>query len=95
MAKRKTPKVENLRPTHITKEEKEMATTLTSKITEMHYALGKLESEKHQILHMVANLQKEVAKLGETFKEKYGSDDVDIVTREIKYNENARNETDS
>jgi len=72
-----------------------MATTLTSKITEMHYALGKLESEKHQILHMVANLQKEVAKLGESFKEKYGSDDIDIVTREIKYNEDGGNETDS
>ena len=95
MAKRKTPKVENLRPTLITKEAKEMATTLTSKITEMHYALGKLESEKHQILHMVANLQKEVAKLGESFKEKYGSDDIDIVTREIKYNEDGGNETDS
>ena len=72
-----------------------MATTLTSKITEMHYALGKLESEKHQILHMVANLQKEVAKLGESFKEKYCSDDIDIVTREIKYNEDGGNETDS
>ena len=96
MAKRKTPKVEDLRPKNITGEELKTAKQMTSKLTEMHHALGKIETEKHAMLHMFCNLQNSLAKLGEEFRNKYGTDEIDIVTGEIKYNENGRNnEADS
>ena len=96
MAKRKTPKVEDLRPKKITTEELKTAKQMTSKLTEMHHALGKIETEKHAMLHMFGNLQNSLAKLGEEFRNKYGTDEIDIVTGEIKYNKDGtNNEADS
>ncbi len=45
---------------------------------------------------MFGNLQNSLAKLGEEFRNKYGTDEIDIVTGEIKYNKDGtNNEADS
>ena len=96
MAKRKTPKVKDLRPKTITKEELKTAKNITKKMTEISYTIGRLEQEKHEILHMYANLKQTLSELGEQFKKTYGTEDIDILTGEIKYNENGTSDkTDS
>tara|TARA_R100001086_G_C11742059_1_gene232765 strand:+ start:137 stop:427 length:291 start_codon:yes stop_codon:yes gene_type:complete len=96
MAKRKTPKVKDLRPKNITKEELKTAKDITKKMTEISYTLGRLEQEKHEILHVYANVKKTLSELGEQFKKTYGTENIDIITGEIKYNDNGtNNETNS
>jgi hypothetical protein len=92
MAKRKTPKVKDLRPEKITKEELQTARDITKKMTEISYTLGRLEQEKHEILHMYANLKKTLSDLGDEFKKTYGTENIDVVTGEIKYNDDGTND---
>jgi|TARA_R100000482_G_scaffold124024_1_gene75494 hypothetical protein len=87
MAKRKTPKVKDLKPQINTIEKNEL--TDLQKVVgtlDMRYAqLGKIESEKHQILHIVAGHRDELQLLQSKFEDKYGDNvDIDIRTGEIK-----------
>lgn len=87
MAKRKTPKVEALRPEKITKQEHEAIKQLSSNIQQAHQELGMMEVEKHTLLHMVANMKTKLSEFSKVFNEKYGTDNINIVDGSIKYDE--------
>jgi hypothetical protein len=52
------------------------------------FNLGNLELQKHRILHAIGLLQDQFVKVREELKKEYGSDDVNIETGVINYNEN-------
>ena len=56
MAKRKTPKVQDLRPDSITKEELQKLQNVVKIINEAQMQIGMLESQKHAMLHKLGNL---------------------------------------
>lgn len=89
MAKRKTPKMKNLRPEKITTEELGKIQSTAQAIDRAYHQLGNLESEKHSLLHMVATFQKTLADCRTEFTNKYGTDEVSMVDGTINYNADA------
>tara|TARA_R110002153_G_scaffold239598_1_gene394017 strand:+ start:214 stop:522 length:309 start_codon:yes stop_codon:yes gene_type:complete len=94
MAKRKTPKVQNLRPETITKDELGKLQNVVRTINDAQKQIGVIEMQKHSILRDISQLQDMVAEIQKEFKEKYGEFDVNIMDGTIKYNKDD-NETDT
>ena len=59
MAKRKTPKVENLRPEKVTNEQLTKIRSIVDRINSSQLEIGRIEARKHQILHQVAGVNAE------------------------------------
>jgi hypothetical protein len=85
MAKRKTPKVKDLRPEKITKEQLSKMQNVVRAINEGQQQLGMLESQKHALLHDVMQLQGVIGKIQQELKEEYGNIDINISDGAIKY----------
>ena len=88
MAKRKTPKVKDLRPEKITKEQRGKMQNVVRAINEGQQQLGMLESQKHALLHDVMQLQGMIGKIQQELKEEYGNIDINISDGTIKHLEN-------
>ena len=95
MAKRKTPKVQDLRPDSITKEELQKLQNVVKIINEAQLQIGMLESQKHAMLHDITNAQQVVNTVRKELIEKYGDHDFNIMDGSIKYNENEDDKTDT
>ena len=85
MAKRKTPKVQDLRPEKITKEQLLKMQNVVRAVNEGQQQLGMLESQKHALLHDVMQLQTMIGKIQQELKEEYGNIDINISDGAIKY----------
>ena len=85
MAKRKTPKVKDLRPEKITKEQLSKMQNVVRAINEGQQQLGMLESQKHAMLHDVMQLQGVIGEIQQELKEEYGNIDINISDGAIKY----------
>ena len=92
MAKRKTPKVKDLRPEKITDDQLKTTQRIVSNINRLQMDIGNLESQKHNLLHTMAGFNDELTVLRDEFEKNYGTTDINIQTGEIKYPENG--ETD-
>ena len=95
MAKRKTPKskdIVDLKPQaeKINQEELIELQTLVQKTDNGHLQMGRLEANKHQILHALAGVQDEIKVLQAKLEDKYGSVDIDVRTGTIKTKENGQ-----
>ena len=87
MAKRKTPKVKDLRPDKISEEQLGKMQNVVRAINEGQQQLGILELQKHSLLHDVMQLQSVIGKIQQELKEEYGNIDVNINDGAIKYKE--------
>ena len=85
MAKRKTPKVKDLRPEKITKEQLLKMQNVVRAVNEGQHQLGMLESQKHELLNDVMQLQTMIGKIQQELKEEYGNIDINISDGAIKY----------
>ena len=95
MAKRKTPKVESLRPETISKEELQKLQNVVKTINEAQMQLGMVETQKHAILHDIMSAQQIVNSVRKELVEKYGDHDFNILDGSIKYNENGNDKADT
>lgn len=86
MAKRKTPKMTNLRPEKITDEQLKKMQSLVKAINSTQNEIGTIETRKHNLLHQIFELQDLLAKLQEQFQEQYGTTDISIADGSINYN---------
>jgi hypothetical protein len=93
MAKRKTSKVVDLAPEgkKITKEELTDLQALAKDFENHYRELGVMEVRKHAVAHAVQRLQEAMNEMQVNLKEVYGNVDIDVLTGEIKEND----ETDS
>jgi len=87
MAKTKTPKVQDLRPQNVTDEELKNLQELVGLIQKGELNLGKLETQKHSLLHQVINIQEKIGLLQKKFQETYGEVDINISDGTISYSE--------
>ena len=92
MAKRKTPKVKDLRPETITKEDLKQIQEVVGIINQLQTQIGMLESQKFEMLQLLDSRRSQTRVMHEKFMKQYGSADIDIATGKIKYN--GDNETD-
>ena len=81
MAKRKTPKMEKV--TTIETTELETIQDLVSKTNQGNLEIGRLETQKHKVMHMMEENDKVMQALQGTLEEKYGKVNIDIKTGEI------------
>ena len=88
MAKRKTPKVKDLRPKAISKDQLAKMQNVVKAINQGQSKIGMLESQKHELLHEVIQLQGMIGQIQKEIKEEYGDVDINISDGSIKYNKN-------
>ena len=87
MAKRKTPKVKDLRPQNITADELKKLQELINLIRQGEMQLGNIETKKHSLLHQIVGVQEQVNLLQVEFEKTYGKVDINVTDGSIKYNE--------
>ena len=87
MAKRKTPKVKDLRPQNVTAEELKQLQELINLIRQGEMQLGNLETKKHSLLHQIIGVQEQIGALQNKFEETYGKVDINITDGTISYPE--------
>ena len=90
MAKRKTPKADkviDLKPKaeKITEEQLKKVQETVNNLNRSQMEIGQMESRKHEMLHGVAGLRDDLAKLQTEFQKDYGTFDVNIEDGTIKY----------
>ena len=85
MAKRKTPKVKDLRPQKVTAEELKKLQELVNMIRQGEMQLGNIETKKHSLLHQITGVQEQVGLLQKEFEKTYGSVDINITDGAISY----------
>ena len=88
MAKRKTPKVKDLRPEKISEKELNQVQSIINNINRAQLEIGSFETKKHNMLHHVSTLQEQLTKLQVQFKTNYGTDDINIQDGTINYENN-------
>ena len=90
MAKRKTPKAEKVidltpKPEKITDEQLKKVQETVNNLNRSQIEIGQMESRKHEMLHGVAGLRDDLAKLQTEFQKDYGAFDVNIEDGTINY----------
>ena len=88
MAKRKTPKVK--KPSNITNDQLHNMQDIINDLNRAQIEVGSIESRKHSLLHHVGNVQEKLAKMQEELKKEYGTDNINIHTGAINYDENGK-----
>ena len=92
MAKRKTPKIKDLRPEKITESQLNSVQSTVGTMDQLTVELGRMALQKHGLLKGLENIQSELDLLRQEFKKEYGTDNINVQDGTIKYPENG--ETD-
>jgi len=90
MAKRKTPKVKDLRPTSITKEQLAAVQQIVQPINNMQMELGRIATTKHVMLHQITKLQDSLQEENIALRKEYGEVNININDGAITYPENVK-----
>ena len=89
MAKTKTKKVEEVidlsKPEKVTDEQLKNIQAIVDRINNAQMNIGQLEARKHQVLHMIAGTNDELALMQEKLEKEYGTNDVNIKDGTINY----------
>jgi hypothetical protein len=84
MGKKKN-KVVDLKPEKISEEELIQLRNVVSAINKLQFDIGTIEVQKHNALHALFEGNDKLNEMQSNFKEKYGTDDVNIQDGTIKY----------
>ena len=85
MAKRKTPKVKDLRPEKITDEQLTRVQSAVRSVNDHQIEIGRIETRKHQMLHNLSTIQDQLTLLQDELQKEYNTVDINIETGEINY----------
>ena len=93
MAKNTTKKIKELKtekPSKITNEELNQVQSVINDVNRAQLEIGSFESKKHNLLHHVAQLQEKLAVTQSELKKEYGTDNINIHTGTINYEEDVK-----
>ena len=82
---KKKEKVIDLKPEKISEEELTELRNVVSAINKLQFDIGTMEVQKHNALHALFQGNDKLTAMQSNFKEKYGTDDVNIQDGTIKY----------
>ena len=85
MAKRKTPKVKDLRPEKITDEQLKKIQDTVNAMNRAQMEIGQLETRKHELVHNIAVVKDGLTVLQSEFEKEYGTVDINIQDGTINY----------
>ena len=84
---KKKEKVIDLKPDNISEEELQELRNVVTAINKLQFDIGTMEVQKHNALHALFQGNDRLNEMQSNFKEKYGTDDIDIKSGAIKYKE--------
>ena len=84
---KKKEKVIDLKPEKISEEELKQLQNVVSAINKLQFDIGVMEVQKHSALHALFQGNEKLNNMQATYKEKYGTDDINIQDGTIKYSE--------
>jgi allophanate hydrolase subunit 1 len=84
---KKKEKVINLKPEKISDEQLDSVQNIVSAINKLHADIGKLEAQKHNVLHTLAQGNEQLNAVQEEMRKEYGDIDINIQTGAIRYKE--------
>ena len=84
----KKEKLVDLKPEKITDEQLGKTQTIVNNINSAQMQIGRLEGQKHLLLHQVFKFQEELKVLQVELEEQYGTVNINIEDGRIKYEEN-------
>ena len=82
---KKKEKVIDLKPEKISEEELTELRNVVSAINKLQFDIGTIEVQKHNALHALFEGNDKLSSIQSNFKEKYGTDDINIQDGAIKY----------
>ena len=85
MAKRKTPKVKDLRPEKLNEEQIKQVQQVISLSNKIKLELGNISVRQHTLLHEMDTVNKQISEINQSLEKEYGNVDVDIATGTIRY----------
>jgi len=84
----KKEKLVDLKPEKITTSQLEKLQSVVNNINRVNIEVGRIESQKHRLLHDSVALQQELQDMQSEFEKDYGSVNINIEDGTIKYPEN-------
>ena len=92
----KKEKVVDLKPKaeKITDDQLKRLQTTVSNINQVQMEIGRIETQKHNVIHNLAHSQKTLVDLQDEFKENYGTFDVNIQNGIINYKDEQTDKKD-
>ena len=88
MGGKKKEKMKDLRAAAIKEEQLKELQNVVSAINKLQFDIGQMEAQKHNALHALFQGNDKLNELQETFKEQYGTNDINIKDGTINYNDN-------
>ncbi len=87
MGKKKKEKVVDLKPENVSEEELKELQQVVSAINKLQFDIGQMEAQKHNALHALFQGNDKLNEIQNNFKEKYGTNDINIQTGAINRKE--------
>ena len=84
MGKKKN-KVVDLKPEAISKDQLERVQNIVSTVNKLHADIGKIEAQKHSLLHTLAQGNDQLNEVQEEIRKEYGEVNINIQDGSIKY----------
>jgi len=84
----------NLKPEKISDEHLKEVQAVVAKINELRMEIGRIETNKHALLHSHAGVQDELKLIQDKLEKEYGTVNINIQDGTIKYPEDADNKKD-
>ena len=94
MAKRKTPKIKDLRPEKITDIQLNNVQSCVRTMDQLTMNAGRLEVQKHALLTSLQTIQTDLDNLRGEFIKQYGTDNINIEDGSIVYPEQSNSKED-
>ena len=95
MAKTKEKEIElKVKAEKISEEHLKELQQLINSLNQTHLNVGKIETQKHGLLHNIALLQDKVSVMQDTFKKDYGTDDINVVDGKINWPDEKKENSD-
>tara|TARA_R110000737_G_scaffold94434_1_gene128104 strand:- start:5 stop:298 length:294 start_codon:yes stop_codon:yes gene_type:complete len=86
----KIKELKGIKPEKVKDEELTSIQGVVGRINNTYVELGRLEALKHNHLHTLAGVQDELMVVQEKLKTEYGTDDINIQTGAIKYEDDVK-----
>jgi len=84
----KKEKLVDLKPEKITEEQLKKLQTVINNINRANIEVGRIEAQKHRLLHDTVTLQQDLQNMQSEFEKEYGTVNISIEDGTIKYPEN-------
>ena len=81
----KKEKVVDLKPTNISEEQLKSIQEVVSNINQIHMETGRVESQKHNLLHNLVEHQTKLQTIQKELEDEYGKVNINIQTGEINH----------